>query len=90
MNVGYLGDGTFWTQAEVKELVIYAKMRGVRVVPELEMSSHSKALLPLVKSRGLQVISRRVPHCVLWTVPWMPALCDVIWVLCPVCCAGLL
>jgi len=37
--------GKYYTQQEVRELVAYARDRGVRVVPEIEMPGHSKAML---------------------------------------------
>lgn len=36
-------DGLFYTQAEAREVVQYARARGVRVVPEFEMPGHSTA-----------------------------------------------
>lgn len=38
-------DGKFYTQAEARELVEYARARGIRVVPEIEMPGHSAAWL---------------------------------------------
>ncbi|WP_263409467.1 beta-N-acetylhexosaminidase [Terriglobus tenax] len=38
-------DGFFYTQDEVKEVVAYARARGIRVVPEFEMPGHSAAWL---------------------------------------------
>ena len=38
-------DGKFYTQAEARELVQYARDRGIRVVPEFEMPGHSAAWL---------------------------------------------
>lgn len=38
-------DGLFYTQADVKEVVAYARARGIRVVPEIEMPGHSAAWL---------------------------------------------
>jgi hexosaminidase len=35
----------FYTQAEMKELIAYASLRGVTIVPEIEMPGHSTALL---------------------------------------------
>lgn len=36
--------GGFYTQEEVREIVAYAKDRGVRIVPEIEMPGHSGAV----------------------------------------------
>ncbi len=38
-------DGKFYTQDEARELVRYARERGIRVVPEFEMPGHSAAWL---------------------------------------------
>lgn len=38
-------DGLFYTQDEARELVRYARARGIRVVPEFEMPGHSTAWL---------------------------------------------
>lgn len=38
-------DGLFYTQAQARELVQYARDRGIRVVPEFEMPGHSTAWL---------------------------------------------
>ena len=38
-------DGKFYTQADARELVQYARDRGIRVVPEFEMPGHSAAWL---------------------------------------------
>ena len=34
-------DGNFYTQAEMTQLIAYARDRGIRVVPEIEMPGHS-------------------------------------------------
>jgi len=38
-------DGLFYTQQEARDLVTYARARGIRVVPEFEMPGHSAAWL---------------------------------------------
>jgi len=37
--------GQYYTQKELRELVDYARDRGIRIVPEIEMPGHSKAML---------------------------------------------
>jgi hexosaminidase len=36
-------DGNFYTQAEVRQLVAYARDRGIRVIPEFDMPGHTTA-----------------------------------------------
>lgn len=38
------GDGQFYTQAQVRALVAYAADRGVRIVPELDVPGHTRAI----------------------------------------------
>lgn len=39
------GEGQFYTQEQLRELVAYARARGITVMPEIDMPGHSTALL---------------------------------------------
>jgi hexosaminidase len=41
---GLGSDGLYYTQDEIREFVAYARDRGIRIVPELEMPGHSRSM----------------------------------------------
>ena len=59
--MGYDTDTRYWKQSEIRQLITYATQRGVRLVPEIEMSTHAKALLPLVRTQVLQFCNESFP-----------------------------
>jgi hexosaminidase len=42
----YGSDGSYYTQTEIREVVGYARERGVRIVPEFDIPGHSTSWLP--------------------------------------------
>ncbi len=53
--------GGFYTQAEVREVVEYARRRGVMVVPEIEMPGHAMAALVAYPALGCTGAQFEVP-----------------------------
>ena len=49
----YGSDGLFYTQAEIRDVVEYARDRGVRVVPEFDMPGHATSMLVGYPSLGV-------------------------------------
>jgi hexosaminidase len=48
----YGSDGLYYTQAEVRAAIAYARLRGLRVVPEFDMPGHATSWLPGYPSLG--------------------------------------
>jgi len=57
--------GGFYTQAEVKEIVAYAKARFINVVPEIEMPGHAQAAIASYPELGN---GEKVPVATTWGV----------------------
>lgn len=52
----------YYSQAEVKELIIYAKERGITIIPEIDIPGHSEAALASYPSLGCTEDSIIIPE----------------------------
>jgi hexosaminidase len=48
----YGSDGLFYTQTEIRDVVAYARDRGIRIVPEFDVPGHASSWLPGYPSLG--------------------------------------
>lgn len=56
------GKDGFYTQDDVREVVAYAKARGITVVPEIEMPGHARALLAAHPELSCTGVKQDVPR----------------------------
>lgn len=57
--------GGFYTQAEMKDLIEYAALRGIEIIPEFDIPGHTKALLTSYPELGCQqdtTLTKQVAH----------------------------
>jgi hexosaminidase len=50
----WMQDGQYYTQDQIRGLVEYARLRGVMVIPEIDIPAHASGFFPLAETLGLQ------------------------------------
>ena len=50
----WLDPKAFYTQTQIQSLVEYARLRGVIIVPEIDIPAHASGFFPLAETRGLR------------------------------------
>lgn len=58
----YGSDGLYYTQAEIRAGIAYARSRGLRIVPEFDMPGHATSWLPGYPSLGTRPGPFEIPH----------------------------
>lgn len=58
----YGSDGLYYTQAEVRAAIAYARLRGLRIVPEFDIPGHATSWLPGYPSLGTRPGPFDIPH----------------------------
>jgi hexosaminidase len=58
----YGSDNFYYTQAEIRAAIAYARLRGLRIVPEFDMPGHATSWLPGYPSLGTRPGPFEIPH----------------------------
>ncbi len=58
----YGSDGLYYTQSEIRDVIAYARLRGLRVVPEFDIPGHATSWLPGYPNLGTRPGPFEIPH----------------------------